>query len=157
MSAERIELIASLTSTFPRLQNLNHKDLESQLLSKGYDFLWIQSAFIDQLDEEGVSSHVEELHTFLDAYEDLEDLFIADQPYKHNSFIGGGLLTTEAHSDRKTVNFKLKLFPELNREKLVTFTTTLPEAEYLQWWRSLVHQIVALSTTPHSGNSQINT
>lgn len=145
MHPETVKLIASATSKFQKIPKINHRDLVRQLLSmKCEDFL-LGGAFIDQLVEAGFILHTEDLPLVLEVYEHLEDLLIAAQPYEHHGFFTDGLLTTEAHSDREVVQFKLEYCPKLDKANLVSFTTSLSEAEYVQWWRSIVHQILAIA------------
>jgi hypothetical protein len=145
MSAKPVELVVSVTSELPKLQKLNCNDLVRNLLTSEREYFLLKGQFIEELTQEGILLHAEDFPLAFEWYQGLEQLLISNQPYQHNGFIADGLLTTEAHSDRKMVNFELKYCPKLDAANLVTFTTTLPESEYVQWWRSVVHQIVALA------------
>jgi hypothetical protein len=143
MNPKPIELIASVIGDFLKLPALNCRELVQQLLNmKCEDFL-LRGAFIDQLAMAGILLHTEDLPLVFDWYGELERLLVANEPYEHHGFFTDGVLTTEAHSNREIVNFKLEYCPKLDKANLVTFTTNLTETEYVQWWRSIVHQVLA--------------
>jgi hypothetical protein len=150
------KLIASLTTTLPRLVNLDEEEIERQLINNGYTFFWMRGALIDQLYEEGVSVHADDHHSFLACYKHLEKLIALGEPYEHNGYIGEGSLITIAFSDGKDVKLEMNCCPGANLANSRILKVTLPETEYIQWWRSLAYQIVECSKTPHPRNSQVN-
>jgi hypothetical protein len=151
-----ITLIASLTTTLPRLKNIDDEEIEGLLISNGYTFFWMRGALIDQLAELGESADVEDLHYFFNSYDSLEKLIMIDQPFEHYGGIVPEGLKATAYSDRQTVTVTMDYRVQYPVPICKNLTFTLPETEYVQWWRSLAHQIVECSKTPHPGNSQVN-
>jgi hypothetical protein len=145
MNSKPTELIVSVTSKLPKLPELNCNDLVRSFLNSGREYFILKGQCLDELTELGILLHAEDFPLVFEWYQGLEQFLVSDKSYQHNGFIADGLLTTEAYSDRKTVKFELKYCPKLDAANLVTFTTTLPESEYVQWWRSIVHQIAALA------------
>jgi hypothetical protein len=144
MSFKPVELIISVTSELPELRNLDSNNLVYSLLDSGREYFLLKGQFLEEFTPTGILLHAEDFPLIFEWYQRLEQLLSSDQPYQHHGFISDGLLITEACSDRKTVNFNLKYYPKLDVANLVEFTITLPEADYVQWLRSIVHQIVAL-------------
>jgi hypothetical protein len=145
MSSQIIELVASVTSKLPKAPKINDRELVHHLLSLNYEYFLLRGTLIDQLTPVGVLLHAEDFPILFDCYEYLEGLLITNQPYQHYTCISDGLLATEAHSGREVVQFQLNYCPKLDKANLVSFTTSLSEAEYVQWWRSIVHQILAIA------------
>lgn len=123
-------------------KNLNSRNVMNLLLSKGYQTIILDGAFVDTFSD-GIFLFVEEDVQFLiDAYLHLEELLKKPVYYQHGISLNDGLLSFTASSNRTIAQIEFRYCPGLNVANLITHHLTVTEDEYTWWWRSIAHEIL---------------
>ncbi|NEQ96536.1 MAG: hypothetical protein F6K30_07405 [Cyanothece sp. SIO2G6] len=120
------------------------REIVANFLDKDYEIFILMDCNLKKFSGEAFLYFDYDLDIFLESYLFLEESLLSEETFKHNTFLGDGILFIEAWIDKARANVKYEYCPQLDAVNLETIEFEVTVDQYLSWWRKSIKKIVDL-------------